>query len=111
VPNDRLVPRLLFLPQIKTRTYAGNGLDKLYSADFARSIDREHTLEPVRRVRARVRRENTLDAVLYSDTKTWPPDDLLVKADKMTVTDSLELRVLRPRPQGLCMCRCLALEP
>lgn len=73
--------------------YAGNGLGSLYSADFARSIDRESTLEPVRKLQAHVRGENTLDAMLYIDTKTWLPDDLLIKADKMTMANSVELRV------------------
>jgi asparagine synthase (glutamine-hydrolysing) len=31
--------------------------------------------------------------MLYVDTKTWLPNDLLVKADKMTMANSLELRV------------------
>ena len=31
--------------------------------------------------------------MLYIDTKTWLPDDLLVKADKMTMANSIELRV------------------
>jgi asparagine synthase (glutamine-hydrolysing) len=31
--------------------------------------------------------------MLYVDTKTWLPDDLLIKADKMTMANSLELRV------------------
>ena len=31
--------------------------------------------------------------MLYLDTKTWLPDRLLVKADKMTMANSLELRV------------------
>jgi len=31
--------------------------------------------------------------MLYFDTKVWLPDDLLVKADKMTMANSLELRV------------------
>lgn len=73
--------------------YAGNGLGKLYAQDFARSIDRERSLEPIRRLQARVQGEDTLDAMLYIDTKTWLPDDLLVKADKMTMANSLELRV------------------
>ena len=34
-----------------------------------------------------------LDKMLYLDTKTWLPDDLLVKADKITMANSLELRV------------------
>jgi asparagine synthase (glutamine-hydrolysing) len=34
-----------------------------------------------------------LNKLLYVDTKTWLPDDLLIKADKMTMANSLELRV------------------
>ena len=34
-----------------------------------------------------------LDQMLYADTKTWLPDDLLIKADKITMANSLELRV------------------
>ena len=34
-----------------------------------------------------------LGKMLYVDTKTWLPDDLLVKADKMTMANSVELRV------------------
>jgi asparagine synthase (glutamine-hydrolysing) len=31
--------------------------------------------------------------MLYIDTKTWLPDDLLIKADKITMANSVELRV------------------
>ena len=34
-----------------------------------------------------------LNQMLYLDSKTWLPDDLLVKADKITMANSLELRV------------------
>ncbi len=34
-----------------------------------------------------------LNKMLYIDTKTWLPDDLLLKADKMTMANSIELRV------------------
>jgi len=34
-----------------------------------------------------------LSRMTYSDIKSWLPDDLLVKADKMTMAASLELRV------------------
>ena len=71
----------------------GNGLGKIYSADFEKGVDREHSLEPVRRLQARVRERDTLNAMLYIDTKTWLPDDLLIKADKMTMANSIELRV------------------
>ena len=70
-----------------------NGLGNLYSADFAGSIDREYALEPIHQLQANVRGQNTLDTMLYLDTKTWLPDDLLIKADKITMANSLELRV------------------
>jgi asparagine synthase (glutamine-hydrolysing) len=34
-----------------------------------------------------------LEKMLYVDTKTWLPDDLLIKADRMTMANSVELRV------------------
>ena len=34
-----------------------------------------------------------LNRLLHLDTKTWLPDDILIKADKMTMANSLELRV------------------
>ena len=71
----------------------GNRLGSLYSGEFLKAIDRERSLEPVRMLQSHVRKENTLDAMLYIDTKTWLPDDLLIKADKMTMANSLELRV------------------
>ena len=40
-----------------------------------------------------VKGEPLLNQMLYVDTKTWLPDDLLVKADKITMANSLELRV------------------
>lgn len=36
---------------------------------------------------------SALEQMMYVDTKTWLPDDLLVKADKMTMATSVELRV------------------
>ena len=73
--------------------YSGNGIGELYSADFVNSIDKEFTIEPVRRLFAKIKDQGVLDQMLYIDTKTWLPDDLLVKADKMTMANSLELRV------------------
>jgi asparagine synthase (glutamine-hydrolysing) len=73
--------------------YSGNGIGELYSADFAKSIDREYTVEPVRRLFSTVKDQGVLDQMLYIDTKTWLPDDLLIKADKMTMANSVELRV------------------
>ena len=41
----------------------------------------------------RTRHLSPLQRMLYYDQKVWLPDDLLVKADKMTMAASLELRV------------------
>ena len=41
----------------------------------------------------RARALSPLQQMLYYDQKVWLPDDLLVKADKMTMAASLELRV------------------
>ncbi len=42
---------------------------------------------------ARVQDADPLNQMLYIDSKTWLPDDLLIKADKMTMAASVELRV------------------
>ena len=71
----------------------GNGLGSVYSPDFLGAVDRERSLEPMRTLQAHVRGQGTLPSMLYIDTKTWLPDDLLIKADKMTMANSIELRV------------------
>ncbi len=48
---------------------------------------------PFRSYLADSRGRSQLSRMLYVDTKTWLPDHLLVKADKMTMANSLELRV------------------
>jgi asparagine synthase (glutamine-hydrolysing) len=40
-----------------------------------------------------VNRASPLNRMLYVDSKVWLPDDLMVKADKMTMATSVELRV------------------
>jgi asparagine synthase (glutamine-hydrolysing) len=71
----------------------GNGLGGVYSVDFRQTVDREYSVEPVRNLQAHVHGQDPLHAMLYIDTKTWLPDDLLIKADKMTMANSIELRV------------------
>ncbi len=41
----------------------------------------------------RVKGRKALDRMLYLDTNVWLPDDLLMKADKMTMATSIEQRV------------------
>ncbi|WP_429632809.1 asparagine synthase (glutamine-hydrolyzing) [Tunturiibacter psychrotolerans] len=90
--NERF-PDYYYSRTSNPHSFTGNTLGKVYSADFTRTIDRERSLEPVRRLQNHVRGQSTLDAMLYIDTKSWLPDDLLIKADKMTMANSIELRV------------------
>jgi len=53
-----------------------NALDQIYAPLFAA-----------------VSNASSLDKMLYVDSKVWLPDDLLLKADKMTMANALELRV------------------
>jgi len=42
---------------------------------------------------SRVKKASTLNRMLYADAKVWLPEDLLLKADKMTMATAVELRV------------------
>jgi asparagine synthase (glutamine-hydrolysing) len=65
----------------------------LYTPDFLATIRRSSRARLSQKYFAQVNDLDPLDQMLYVDTKTWLPDDLLIKADKMTMANSLELRV------------------
>ena len=65
----------------------------LYAPDFLRSVSKEHSLQPVRELLQHSKGQDVVSRMLYVDTKTWLPDDLLIKADKITMANSVELRV------------------
>jgi asparagine synthase (glutamine-hydrolysing) len=65
----------------------------LYRSEFVETLGDVQSGEATRRLFERVKNRPLLDQMLYVDTKTWLPDDLLVKADKMTMATSVELRV------------------
>jgi len=67
--------------------------NSLYTLEFAEALGDEKSDLPTRTLFSRLDHCSPLDAMLYVDTKTWLPDDLLVKADKMTMATSVELRV------------------
>jgi len=67
--------------------------DELYSKDFAHFVDAEYSAEPVKRYLRNGKGNGFVNQMLYIDTKTSLPDDLLLKADKMTMANSIELRV------------------
>jgi asparagine synthase (glutamine-hydrolysing) len=65
----------------------------LYRADFAEMVDLRESDQPTRRLFDAYRGRPLLNRMLHVDTATWLPNDLLVKADKMTMAASVELRV------------------
>jgi asparagine synthase (glutamine-hydrolysing) len=67
--------------------------DQLYSKDFAHYVDKETSLSVVKRYLRNEAGNGRVNRMLYVDTKTSLPDDLLLKADKMTMANSIELRV------------------
>lgn len=66
---------------------------KLYSKEFGQKMRNGCSTKYVQDLFAHMAGEPALNKMLYVDTKTWLPDDLLLKADKITMANSLELRV------------------
>jgi asparagine synthase (glutamine-hydrolysing) len=66
---------------------------QLYSDGFASLANKRRSIAPAQGYMRGASKMDVVDAMLYVDTKTWLPDDLLVKADKMTMANSIELRV------------------
>src|SRR6266403_332277 len=66
---------------------------QFYSSDFAQSVDKKLSSHAATKYLRNGHRAGPLGRMLYVDTKTWLPDDLLIKADKMTMANSIELRV------------------
>jgi asparagine synthase (glutamine-hydrolysing) len=73
--------------------FFNNHANELYSKEFAQSVDKKNSLSPVMRYVQNRPGSDILSKMLYVDTKTWLPDDLLIKADKITMANSIELRV------------------
>ena len=67
--------------------------DKAYSEGFRSSLGGTSPSGPFRGYLEATAGLSDLKKMLYVDTVTWLPDRLLLKADKMTMANSLELRV------------------
>ncbi len=67
--------------------------DELYTNGFRRAVDEEGTPGPLRDFYSRTTGRDAMTRMLYTDLKAWLVDDLLIKADKMTMANSIELRV------------------
>ena len=66
---------------------------RFYTGAFAAGVDKKFSAYAATKHFRNGHRAGPLGRMLYVDTKTWLPDDLLVKADKMTMANSIELRV------------------
>jgi asparagine synthase (glutamine-hydrolysing) len=74
-------------------SYFNSHAKNFYAGAYDRKMRMDHSLEPLRHCLSQAQVFDSLDRMLFVDTKTWLPDDLLLKADKMTMANSLELRV------------------
>jgi asparagine synthase (glutamine-hydrolysing) len=67
---------------------------ELYTKEFMQHVDKERSIGIVKNYLVNGGGgKNVVNRMLYVDTKTSLPDDLLLKADKMTMANSLEMRV------------------
>jgi asparagine synthase (glutamine-hydrolysing) len=74
-------------------SYFNRMKQQFFSASFQEETKESDPAKPAHDCFARVSGQNVLNQMLYVDSKTWLPDDLLIKADKITMANSLELRV------------------
>jgi len=66
---------------------------ELYTEDFLQHIDKNESCIISKNCFEKGPKNDRVNQMLYVDTKTWLVDDLLIKADKMTMANSIELRV------------------
>jgi asparagine synthase (glutamine-hydrolysing) len=73
--------------------YFNKDTSSLYTYDMAQMVDKSYSASVTRGYLSQAASFGLLEKMLYVDTKTWLPDDLLIKADRMTMANSVELRV------------------
>jgi len=66
--------------------------NELYHPDFRQALGPFDALGVAKEIYRKTTSSDTLSRMLYLDTKTWLPNDILIKADRMSMAASLELR-------------------
>ena len=66
---------------------------QLYTNRFRRLLKDTHTYAIHQDCLAEITREDSMDKISYLDIHTYLPDDLLIMGDRMSMANSLELRV------------------
>jgi asparagine synthase (glutamine-hydrolysing) len=74
-------------------TFFNSHTSELYTKDFAGKVDKQLSVSVALNYLRSDAAKGKVNKMLYVDTKTSLPDDLLLKADKMTMANSIELRV------------------
>lgn len=74
-------------------SYFNRNKGDLYSPDFGATIQPGRSIEVLDGLFERIRGQPLLNQMQYIDLKTSLPEDLLIKADRITMGNSLELRV------------------
>ena len=92
-------------------TFFNANKEELYAAGFFQCVSPSQSALPAARALGRTKGQPLLNRMLYVDTKTWLPDDLLVKADKITMANSVELRVPLLDHKVFGVCRLVAGRP
>jgi len=98
IGNDKIKKYLRFAKQPLEKRYVGVSLhetwykDSIYKSDFRRTLA-DTPASSLSGLYERSRTWDDLSRMQYVDLKSWLVDDLLIKADKMTMANAVELRV------------------
>ena len=98
VPSPKLDKYLHLSTQPLEQRYLGVHLydarlrDAVYTPDFRQQLGRTDPRDSLAAVYRKTAGWDALSRMLYLDTKTWLPNDILIKADRMSMATSIELR-------------------